>query len=945
VRYGTPQPVQIASGFTRIISPVTVTPGQTVSDDFNGAVGSIWTANSGGVSSVDGRGRIPVGTGFESFQTAATYTILGGSAFARLYPPAAGGASTDANLGFVINSTTSGTSLSITINQVAGTIKFASESGFFDAAAVSITYNSTSHAWVRIRESAGTTYFETSPDCATWTARKTITTPAWVTSTPNQSYQFVGHRDSGTVDYAEIDNFNVAPQAALYTRVEFGAHAGTEPFPFSDHDALEAQVAARLRRTVWFQNMDVAWLDTQAAAAAAQNHVIEIAWDTGAAVTMSAILAGTWDATLDAFFQKAKAYPGTVVLRMWWEMNTTAGRYTMGYTGSDKTVTSLAQWKSAWQYVYNRAKVTNGTTNVRFFYCANGSDVGAYTVEDYYPGSAYVDEIGFNTYNETTFSSWTKFDAKLGPMYKRVTALHTTAPVTIGEIGSVESAPAGTSKAAWSTEMFTSWSFPRLTQINLFNVDQTGTGGNNWKVDSSPASLAVYQQYLPLAVNGTPILQSAAVSMAGAGTLTVTGKNTTVATVGMSGTGTLTVAPLVTHPATVGMSGAGALTVAGTDTTSSAVSMSGAGSLTVAPLVTRGAAVAMAGTGTLAVTAAVTEVATVSMLGSGALTVTGSITKPAAVVFSGSGALTVTGTDTITPSVTVTGAGTLTVAAAVTRTGTITMTGAGALTVTGTDTISSAVTMTGAGALTVTGSTSGVNAVNMTGTGTLTVTGKDTISATVSMTGAGVLTVTGTPTHLGTVTMTGAGALTVAPSVTVTPTLAMTGTGTLTVTTAITHPAAVTLAGVGVLTITTSGSQTAAVTMTGSGALTVGALVTHPATVTLAGAGTLTITSTTTAVGTIQVVGAGTLTIGGTLTHPATIVMSGVGALTVVGSAFPSFTIPRNPVAVLVTNKAAVYLTVNTAGVALDVYDYRANLTTNGAGVALTQNSAEAVLT
>jgi hypothetical protein len=133
--------------------------------------------------------------------------------------------------------------------------------------------------------------------------------------------------------------------------------------------------------------------------------------------------------------------------------------------------------------------------------------------------------------------------------------------------------------------------------------------------------------------------------------------------------------------------------------------------------------------------------------------------------------------------------------------------------------------------------------------------------------------------------------------------------------------------------------------MTGSGALTVAALVTHPATVTLAGAGTLTVTSTTTAVGTIPVAGAGALTIGGTLTHPATIVMSGAGALTVVGSAFPAFTIPRNPVAVLVTNKAAVYVSLNTAGAALDQYDYRANLATNGASAALAPNLAEAVLT
>jgi hypothetical protein len=73
--------------------------------------------------------------------------------------------------------------------------------------------------------------------------------------------------------------------------------------------------------------------------------------------------------------------------------------------------------------------------------------------------------------------------------------------------------------------------------------------------------------------------------------------------------------------------------------------------------------------------------------------------------------------------------------------------------------------------------------------------------------------------------------------------------------------------------------------------------------------------------------------------------MSGAGVLTVTGSAFPAFTIPRNPVVTLTTNRTAVYLTVNTAGAALDVYDYRTNLTTNGAAAALTPNDALTVLT
>jgi hypothetical protein len=55
--------------------------------------------------------------------------------------------------------------------------------------------------------------------------------------------------------------------------------------------------------------------------------------------------------------------------------------------------------------------------------------------------------------------------------------------------------------------------------------------------------------------------------------------------------------------------------------------------------------------------------------------------------------------------------------------------------------------------------------------------------------------------------------------------------------------------------------------------------------------------------------------------------------------------IPRNPVAVLATNKTAVYVSVNTAGVALDQHDYRTTTTSSSSAVTVAPNLAEAVLT
>lgn len=282
----------------------------------------------------------------------------------------------------------------------------------------------------------------------------------------------------------------------LYKRAHFGAYADNEPWTGTSHADLETLVGAQLKRESWFMDFGAGWQSTPANAAAATGHDIMIAWQPasgGTPIPFSDILAGTWDSALTSWFTSAKNYAGTVIFRPFWEMNANAAAYSMAYTGADKQVTSTAQFISTWRYIVNLQRSVGGT-NIRWFFCANGSDVGAYPVESYYPGDAYVDEVGFDTYNETTYASWTSFDDKLAPMYARVTALNSVAPVTIGELGSIESV-SGETKATWSTNMFLSLQFPRLRTVCFFNAIR----GIDWRLNSSSGSLSVYQQYLPLA--------------------------------------------------------------------------------------------------------------------------------------------------------------------------------------------------------------------------------------------------------------------------------------------------------------------------------------------------------------------------------------------------------------------------------------------------------------
>ncbi len=292
----------------------------------------------------------------------------------------------------------------------------------------------------------------------------------------------------------------------LFRRCSFGAYTANAPYPtVAPHYALEATVKARLGRMSWFQDMAVPWMERPGAQAAASGHDVMIAWqprDAGRPIGFREILAGRWDARLATFFRRAAAHPGSVILRPFWEMNSNGGTYSMNYSGPDRQVHSCQQFIATWRHLV-RLQRSVGGARVKWFFCANGSDVGRYPMEAYYPGSAFVDELGFDTYIDN-WAPWTSFEHKIAPMYTRLSRLDARLPMTIGELGCKESgAPARQSKASWSEEMFLCTKFPQLHHVSFFNARQE----LDWRLNSSHATLAVYRHYLPKARGGTPGLK------------------------------------------------------------------------------------------------------------------------------------------------------------------------------------------------------------------------------------------------------------------------------------------------------------------------------------------------------------------------------------------------------------------------------------------------------
>jgi len=190
----------------------------SLADDFNDNTvdAAKWPNSFGTFSETGGRARVSCDAGFNAYSSALTYRLSESQVSLRAFPPAAGGATTEAWTQVLVKQQTSGTDLGFEISPLSGNLTMFSRVGFFDAGAVAITYDATAHAWLRVRETGGTTYWETSPDGSTWTQQRTLASPTWATD-PNLEFQLIAHRSDGTADFAEFDNVNIAPAAVALT--------------------------------------------------------------------------------------------------------------------------------------------------------------------------------------------------------------------------------------------------------------------------------------------------------------------------------------------------------------------------------------------------------------------------------------------------------------------------------------------------------------------------------------------------------------------------------------------------------------------------------------------------------------------------------------------------------------------------------------------------------
>ncbi|NUT11016.1 MAG: hypothetical protein HOQ38_11110 [Nonomuraea sp.] len=205
VRKGVPIRVSMATFTPRTGSAPY--PLDMLADDFddNRISSTLWPNSYGGVSEVGGRARIPLTPGVTAgYQSVREWTLVGSKLTAKLVTIPAAGGSSSAVCSMWVNSTTSGTRLGWRYNALTGLVSAESQTGFSDGGALTFTYSPFSYMWLRVRESGGTVFWESSSDGAAWTTRRSLAAPAWVTS-QTHAVEFAAARTGGVADYCEWD--------------------------------------------------------------------------------------------------------------------------------------------------------------------------------------------------------------------------------------------------------------------------------------------------------------------------------------------------------------------------------------------------------------------------------------------------------------------------------------------------------------------------------------------------------------------------------------------------------------------------------------------------------------------------------------------------------------------------------------------------------------------
>lgn len=285
------------------------------------------------------------------------------------------------------------------------------------------------------------------------------------------------------------------------SKVALGVTSSGPPGP--SLRAFARLVHARPRIVMWYQPWSQPlYYRAQIKAAAALRAIPMITWDPtldGAGIPLSEIASGAYDGYIKKAAVGARKLRRRIYIRFAHEMNLPSSPFGPGEEGNTATT-----FVHAWRRVVNIFR-REGAGDAEFVWSPNVDCGGSCPFSQFYPGNKWVGWVALDGYNYAAVDGdpWMSFTQIFQRSYRSLVHL-TTKPVMIGETAS---APDGGDKARWIRGLGSALGsrFRRVRALIWFQrVKET-----DWRVDSSPSSLAAFRTLVASSLFKEPPIEAA----------------------------------------------------------------------------------------------------------------------------------------------------------------------------------------------------------------------------------------------------------------------------------------------------------------------------------------------------------------------------------------------------------------------------------------------------
>ena len=211
-----------------------------------------------------------------------------------------------------------------------------------------------------------------------------------------------------------------------------------------------------------------------------------------------------WHHYLRTWAQAAAAYDKPVIVRLAHEMNMAWVPWAVGkhasttYGGAGN---SFANFRQMWQTVHGIVRPI--APKVKFLWCpwdvTDPANTGKYA--DFYPGDAYVDCLGFDSYvwtGNVRRGMQEQFRYSLDAL-RDLSPGSTRKPVIIAELGRAPGGPAG-ARVVWLRDGYRQLHdlHPHVKGIIYFDIDARFLGHPDWSLGASPSLVSTYKGLVAL---------------------------------------------------------------------------------------------------------------------------------------------------------------------------------------------------------------------------------------------------------------------------------------------------------------------------------------------------------------------------------------------------------------------------------------------------------------